>query len=234
MLGAYGVGLASLASYSMLKGKPYLTSLLVIVASHVSMAVAALIEGGVWRLLEVFNPITQSWAFLFGDIFIAIAAGLNALAWRRLRFSYGYQFPARVILGVIAFTLLLGAAGGILFHLSEWRGEAYGHAVLVLQSPTKLMHDLVTYTILLACLAYGIVPLLYRQPWAWTALLVGPGMWLSFTRFDVLRLMRNLHRPYIYRPNLTVDTLLGALTILILAWLVFFTWKTCRDRRKEQ
>ncbi len=111
-------------------------------------------------LAATYNPRTQSWAALFGDvIFLPLAAGLGALSWRKLR-----KVPAWATSWW--WTVLcagLGLSAGAWFHYNEIAVYRQAGAGLALNSPSKWAHDFVSYPTLFGGLLCVLAPPLFSR-----------------------------------------------------------------------
>lgn len=133
-------------------------------------------------LREVFDPKTQSWAFL-ADVLLAVAIG--ALSYN-LQFldTQGWHTKARWIFPLLAGCYVLGVVAGYVWHnlLDRPNYENHGGGAL-LGDPWKIIHDLTTYTVYVATLvALLVIVMSYLVSWTqhWPALvmaLIAAGIW---------------------------------------------------------
>ena len=135
--------------------------------------------------VSVFSLRTQAWSFIFGDILLLPAAfAVAANKWSQTN-AIDRELPAWGWL----LCLVIGAAAGLGFHFKmdkpAFIKAGYG---LSLNSPTKLLHDFVTYSVLFGGLLYVFVPLVVTvrswDSWQWHwdshvfTILVLVGIWL--------------------------------------------------------
>ncbi|RYX78465.1 hypothetical protein EON76_06245 [bacterium] len=103
---------------------------------------------------SVFSPRRQAWSFLFGDLILLPGVfGVTAHAWSQHpveSFSTGW-------LAWLFVSLVLGCVAGIVFHfvIDKPAYEEAGHAAS-LNSPTKWIHDFVTYPSLFGALLFAV------------------------------------------------------------------------------
>ena len=117
----------------------------------------------------IFDPRTQSWAFLFGDsLFLPFALWAASQSWVWLGRREGQWYQTWWWLCV---ALAAGIAAMVVFHfiLDAPDYVRAGHADLLL-SPTKQWHDFVTYPSLAAALVYLGIPAIKEDFW-------GNGKW---------------------------------------------------------
>lgn len=104
---------------------------------------------------DMYNPATQSWAFLFGDLLaLPMALGFSAVAWRKMSSSSWFWSDAWAVVAIISGILI----SLMWHHLLE--APAYTAAGFedMLETPTKIWHDTVVYGILSTLLIYLGVP----------------------------------------------------------------------------
>lgn len=168
----YVIGTQLLRGY-----QPWVPALVPIIVSIVGMAVIRwVVEQS--RLNGMFNPRTQSWAFMFGDLF-SLPVAMFCIAVARDKAELGSWADAPWWYLVAA---LCGLAAGVAFHamdIQEYRSQG---AELALESPTKIWHDFVVYPVLFGVLLWAGVPLLWSWPWStWTMLAIAAiASWLVF------------------------------------------------------
>ena len=119
---------------------------------------------------SVFSPRRQAWSFLFGDLILLPAVfGVTAHAWSQhpvRSFSTGW-------LAWFFISLAVGVVTGLAFHF-VMETPAYkkdGHAAS-LNSPTKWMHDFVTYPTLVGALLFAIPVIMPDAGFDWHAIVV--------------------------------------------------------------
>lgn len=106
---------------------------------------------------SVFNPRKQAWSFLVGDLIILPAAfAVAALRWSmsdyRMDLSLLWWWIASFAIGVVA---------GCGFHYGIDRPEFTKKGMAAsLNSPTKLLHDFVSYPVLIGGLFFVVGPIL--------------------------------------------------------------------------
>ena len=174
-------------------------ALLPIIISPLSMALLRKLGEPKMTVAQMFNPATQSWAFLFGDaIFLPIAFFGAALSWRTLRGSWFAYFNSLWWIGVAA---LAGFVAQYVFHnvLNAPTYERLGLASL-LESPTSVWHDRVVYFTLVMLFVMICVPAAIHDIHGWGGKLVIIGLvgWLAMVACDATFHQldpRNLHPP---------------------------------------
>lgn len=147
----------------------------------------------------IFNPKTQSWAFLFGD-WIFLPVSLAALAWGAHEWYHeaGFGFVTYDSDGWQRICMALGMVAGFLFNVMDRKVYAKAGAHDAIFSPSKIAHDFVAYPVFVASLLYLAVPLLgvlnEARP-AFAAGLVGLVLWGVMGVCDVKRQLHpfNLH-----------------------------------------
>lgn len=150
------------------------------------------LEGG--RPYGIFNPKTQSWAFMFGDplclmpalVALSIGAGHVRPDGRAASMfsSGGWQSAC----------LIVGMAAGLVFHLADSAAYDRRGVYTAVKSPSKMAHDFVAYPVLVGGLLYLGVPLVIEQIWGGGGLLpyvplglTGVGVWLVLCTCDAKR-----------------------------------------------
>lgn len=110
---------------------------------------------------DMYNPSTQSWAFLFGDLLvIPFMLGVSALAWRDMAKSswfwsptwFGVAWVAGIVVALVWHFLLDGPG---------YKAQGYED---MLNSYTKLWHDFVVYGSLSTLIIYLCIPALVSDP----------------------------------------------------------------------
>lgn len=152
----------------------------VIVSIYGMLAVRAVVEETLPN--GMFNPKTQSWAFLFGDgiflpaamLFIALGREGSALP------TFADSSMWLVNAGVI------GLLAGNIFHIMEVSNYRKQDAMDALDAPTKIWHDYVVYPVLVGTIVWAGWPLLvadwqglwaFFSLWTWLAL-ASVGVWI--------------------------------------------------------
>lgn len=191
----YAIAVYFMATRSIRAGKWAQAALCCWLASPVPMLfVAVVMERR--EIRQLLDPSVQSWAFLFGDtLFLPFAVAMLALAWRRLPRTEGtswYLTKRRW-----ATTLMWGFAAGIIAHIRE---DMF-YSDLALNSPTKLLHDICAYAVLVGAVIYGLWPALSVKASRQRALvaLCGVLLWFGAVYVDnAVRHLdgRNLHIEY--------------------------------------
>ena len=130
---------------------------------------------------SVFSLRTQAWSFVFGDILLLPAAFAVAAD----RWSQTEPASRELPLWWWLLSLIIGTAAGLGFHfkmdMPAYIKAGYG---LSMKSPTKLLHDLVTYPVLFSGLLFVFGPLFITAitQWQWdshvVAILVLVAVWL--------------------------------------------------------
>lgn len=123
----------------------------------------------------MFNPATQSWAFMFGDsLALPLALGAAAISWHTIDSDSWFRSPTWLIV-----SLFFGIALACIWHF-VLDGPGYtelGYADL-LGSPTKIWHDFTVYASLGGALCYLGIPALAKDftGVGWVAL-IGLVLW---------------------------------------------------------
>lgn len=154
------------------KGFPaFVPAILPIVVSIVGMPAIRLVVEGT-GMNGMFNPKTQSWAFMFGDLLsLPVALFCVAMAREKTELSSWTVAPWWYVIAA-----LIGIAAGSVFHfVMDTRAYRKQHAERALVSPTKIWHDFVVYPVLFGVLIWAGAPLLLSSPqdwsvWTWAAL----------------------------------------------------------------
>ena len=143
-----------------------------------------------WQPKGLFDPATQSWAFLFGDaLWLPMAFAAAAYGQRSVpqdsTFRSGWWLAVSVVAGV---------AAGVVFHKMDqavYVTAGYGQALL---SPTKLAHDFVAYPLLFGGLQFLGVPVLVHHFW-WTGMvaLAGVLLWGAMGVHDMVKPLNPAH-----------------------------------------
>jgi ribose/xylose/arabinose/galactoside ABC-type transport system permease subunit len=134
------------------------------------------------RLPGQFDFHIQSWMFLL-DPLLALAGCVMAYAWVNPKVSQSYLVTCRWWMPLC---LVVGLSISVLFYRTQVQAfQAFPGAI---QSPTKVMHDGPTYTIISGSLLYGLGPLFrldgFRPSvvegagWFVIAVMVLIGLWL--------------------------------------------------------
>lgn len=169
-----------------------------ILLSPVAMLVLRLVlEGG--RPSGMLDLRTQSWAFLVGDtIFLPLALVFAALGQRVLATNSTDPSWYRSIWWLVA-SLAIGLVAAYVFrNVLDAPNYVSAGAADLLQSPTKIWHDLVVYPAIAGGLVYLATPLVIHDfsgfGWVVVACLGG---WLALGVLDGLRGLnpRDLHPP---------------------------------------
>lgn len=124
---------------------------------------------------SVFDPKAQAWSFLLGDIVILPAAfGVAAHSWGHRPVS---GLSSLELMGLGA-SLVAGAIAGLVFHFVMDRAayEAAGFRAS-LDSPTKWVHDFVTYPAMFGALLFTGLPLVAQVSWHMVVVLMLVGIW---------------------------------------------------------
>lgn len=103
---------------------------------------------------SVFNPKRQAWSFLFGDLIVLPAVfGVIAHAWSQRSIQ---SFTVGWIIWLFA-SLAIGSLAGLIFHfvIDKPAYESKGFSVN-LDSPTKWIHDMVTYPVLAGAIVFAL------------------------------------------------------------------------------
>lgn len=142
----------------------------------------------------LFNPSTQSWAFLFGDIvWLPLAFGAAAYGQRFVPSDSWFRTPW----WLVACVIVGGIAGGAFHKLDQgaYIGAGYGQALM---SPTKLAHDFVSYPLLFGGLLFLALPVVVHHfLWSGAAALAGVLLWGAMGARD----MGNAPRPQDMHPK---------------------------------
>ena len=175
------------------RGKPVEAVTMVLLASPLGLMVFAM--GFEHRTPpELINFSTGSWSLMIGDTFVlTTAAAVSALSWRTLDAERRVITPARLIAcGVI------GLAAGVGFHALDGAGYKALGAGALLDSPTKLFHDFVSYPVLFGGLLCVGLPVLRRKSWHRWVLLGCIAAWMVLVGFDISRGLDpfDLHVPW--------------------------------------
>lgn len=126
-----------------------------IVISPLMMAVWRLVLEPTMTVSQMFNPHTQSWAFLFGDlIFLPIALGAAAVASKN---GGGGFFTSR---GWIVISISFGTFLAVAYRFVVNTPGYSGADASRMMSPTSLWHDIVVYTVCATLLVYLGIPAL--------------------------------------------------------------------------
>jgi hypothetical protein len=141
----------------------------------------------------LFNPTTQSYAFLLGDaLLLPMAFAFMALGWKRLAHEQGFHVQAWWLI----FALVAGAAIMMVWRRMEMQAYTKLGAADRLDSPTKLWHDYVVYGSLGTLLVFGGVPVVVKDFTGngWLVLLCFAG-WVALGVLDGSRKLNpaNLH-----------------------------------------
>jgi hypothetical protein len=167
-----------------------------ILLSPTAMAVIRLtMENG--KPKGMFDPATQSWAFLFGDtIALPLAFIFSALSWRRLAKTRVQAFYLESWWLIISLTAAIVITG-------VWRfSEEYGYTAAgyesLLTSPSKWWHDIVVFGSLSFIVVMMGVPAIlrdFRKSGKWV--LVALALWAGLGIYDGQRGLdpANLHPP---------------------------------------
>lgn len=144
----------------------------------------------------LYNPATQSWAFLFGDgIMLTIMLAAATISWRSLP-SEGFHrsawwLVASIVVGVVFSLVFRHVLNGPNF-IKEGYGDRLG-------SPTSIWHDYVVYFSLAGSITYLAVPVILKDftgtGWVVLAGFVG---WLALGACDATihpLEIPNLHPP---------------------------------------
>lgn len=120
-------------------------------------------QRSVWGLLDFDR---QSWAVLIGDTFmLPLAAAMAALAWKRQQTIFT-RWQLSLGRGLLFF--IVGIVAGFTFHtwdsIINYIPAGAGDVV---DSPTKVWHDLVAYPVLFGALLYGGIPVVFRRRATW-------------------------------------------------------------------
>ena len=168
-----------------------------VVSIYGMLAVRAVVEETLPN--GMYNPKTQSWAFLFGDSLVLPAAMLFIALGRE-----GSVLPAFADSGKWLFAAgLIGLVLGNGFHMWEVDSYRKQDAMDALDAPTKIWHDYVVYPVLVGTIVWAGVPLLVADwqglwvffgPWTWLAL-ASIGIWFALGALDGKRGLRvyNMH-----------------------------------------
>lgn len=174
VFGLYGPLMYWLLVMNVQRGESLIAPLVVLFVSPILLTfLAVAVEGR--TLSELFDPSKQSWAFMFGDsLALTAAAAIAALAWPRIpqrSWFAGWWW--------VDISALVGLAAGIRFHLADSTGYRAVGAGLLLDSPTKIAHDLVTYPVLFGALLCVGLPLLRYRSWHTWAFLLCILVWVG-------------------------------------------------------
>lgn len=108
----------------------------------------------------IFNPRTQSWAFLFGDtIALPFTFFMLALSWRGLKPEGWYRGLWWIMAAFVA-GVVIACVWHFVLDAPGYRAQGYGD---LLGSPTKLWHDFVVYGSLSGALVYLGIPALLNN-----------------------------------------------------------------------
>lgn len=113
-------------------------------------------------LTSVFSPRTQAWSFLLGDLVILPGAfAVAALRWS----TSDYRIDLSVLWWLIV-SLAFGVAAGFGFHYGiDKPGFTEKGKAASLNSPTKLLHDFVSYPVLGGGLLFAVGPIWLDTRW---------------------------------------------------------------------
>ena len=183
MFGLLAVAMFVLATTYFTLSRPWVYAV-VAVPIYVSICIMGLVRRGVEdaRLKGMYNPKTQSWAFLFGDSLVLPAAMLFIALGRE-----GSVLPAFADSGKWLFAAgLIGLVLGNGFHMWEVDSYRKQDAMDALDAPTKIWHDYVVYPVLVGTIVWAGWPLLvadwqglwaFFSLWTWLAL-ASVGIWI--------------------------------------------------------
>lgn len=170
-------------------GRRWMAVLCVLVASPISMAVTRQAFEPHQSIVRMFEPSFQSWLFIFGDI-LGLTLMFYALAWAwsgivrdpSAWYSQWWWY---------AISAAIGLAAGHGFHTLDGAGYAKQNASGALLSPTKLVHDYLTFPVIVGAATFLVVPLLIRwigslavNATAMATVLLGFIIWLGFGVLD--------------------------------------------------
>ncbi len=138
----------------------------VLLASPVAMALTALLFEPAGRLRQVFDLKTQSWTLLFGDVFgLTTVVAALAVAWRNMPVeSWGTSWWWAAVSYIAGFLL------GKILHNTETKAYKAKGASELLASPTKQVHDFLTFPVCSGGIICGGVPVVV-QVWVDSTLL---------------------------------------------------------------
>lgn len=132
---------------------------------------------------EVINFQTGSWSLMIGDTFVlTTAAAVAALSWRKAPVK-----SPRIAVWWVVLCAFIGLAAGIGFHLLDGVGYRAVGAEALLNSPTKLFHDFVSYPVLFGGLLCVGLPVLRRKSWHRWVLLGCIAAWAVLVGLDISR-----------------------------------------------
>lgn len=177
LLGGWAYCMYVLLAYAAHRGNPALSMLAVWGASPLLLVfLGTTMEHR--SLLELMNLRTGSWAFLLGDtILLPAAAAVCAWGWEHLDRTVPRWYTSA---GWYLLSAALGLLAAAVFHYNDTNAYRKAGAELALNSPTKLAHDLVAYSVLFGGLVCIGVPLLFdaaTRPYAAVAV-IGVVLWL--------------------------------------------------------
>lgn len=154
-LGSFYVLLVGALMTAITRGHPVAAIMVVLVSSPVAMVLVAWKLEPKGRVRQVLNPRSQSWMFLFGDsLGLTTTAAALAVAWCHMPdgwYTSVWWALASAVIGIV---------GGDLYHYVDSGAYKAAGAQEALKSPTKQVHDRLTYSVLLGGLVYGGVPVL--------------------------------------------------------------------------
>lgn len=164
------------------RDRPFVAAAVALLASPLLLLILRRwFEGG--HPTGLLHPRTQSWAFLFGVIAIAVAFGIAAYGHQSVpadsRFHTTWYWLVCVLIGMVA---------GATFHYGmELKAYAEARHGAALASPTKLAHDFVSYPLLLGGLLYVWIPVLvYQFRWTGASVLACVVVWAAMIIRDAL------------------------------------------------
>ncbi len=145
-----------LRSFGM-RGHWYGAAAAALFASTIPMALVAYwIEGR--GPATIFSLTKGSWAFILGDaLALPLVAGASALVWKHIDAASWWRSGWWTVIAII---IGLGASAG--FH---WIIDAGAYSAAQNSSPTKIVHDMVAYTVLFSGLTLLAVPAILQ---GWT------------------------------------------------------------------
>lgn len=144
---------------------------------------------------------TQSWAFLLGDVGLAIGLMFGTIAWQAL--PAGGFWTSWVWLVAC---LLFGLTAGVVFHVWDRNNYRKAGAIAHADAPSKIVHDLLVYPYLVGILHFVWVPLLFNGMPHWGAWVLTSmvAVWaILMIRDNVVGMNpHELHPPYTWQSEL--------------------------------
>lgn len=156
--------------------RPWVSLACALIASPLSVVAAVLSEHRLYPMRVMFDLGHQSWSFMFIDGLVLAPA-----------IYVGARYTKRINWAWVTFSMIVGFAGGFAFH--TWDAGNYavaGFAVLATRQ-SKLMHDFVSYAVLLSGLLGLAGPLVVGRKRAGYVMLVAVAVWMTFAGIDTAR-----------------------------------------------